>query len=120
MAQAFYERALAMQEKKWGSLSWYTSAMLVDLARLKVAQDKFSEADLLFKRATEIAQRVQGESPIFSYNQACYSALLKDRDKAIYFLKQAIARGFDAKYKIAHNPDFVSLRGDPEFEAIVK
>ena len=109
-----------MLEKKWGPQSWDITSILVELARIKAAQRKLSEADLLFKRATVIAQRVQGESPSFFYNQACYSALLKDRDKAIYFLKQAIARGFDAKYKIAHDPDFASLRGDPEFEAIVK
>jgi hypothetical protein len=94
--------------------------IVVELGRLEVARGRLSQADSLFNRATAIAQKVQGESPIFSYNQACYSALLKERDRAIYFLKQAIARGFDAKYKIAHNPDFASLHGDPEFEAIVK
>ena len=109
-----------MLEKQREPQSWDIASILVELARIKVAQEKLSEADLHFWRATAIARKVQGESPIFSYNQACYSALLKDRDKAIYFLKQAIARGFDAKYKIAHDPDFASLHGDPEFEAIVK
>jgi len=94
--------------------------LLFDLARLEIAQDRLAEADSCFKRATAITQKIQGETPIFSYNQACYYALLKDRDQAIYFLKQAIARGFDSKYKIAHDPDLASLRGDPEFEAIIK
>ena len=119
-ARRLYERALTMQGKKWGSQSMAVAPRLVKLARLEVAQGRLSEAALIFRRATAIAQKHHGESPMFFYNQACYGALLKDRDKAIYFLKQAIARGFDAKYKISHNADFASLRGDPEFEAIVK
>jgi hypothetical protein len=87
---------------------------------LDVARGRLPQADLFFRQATAIARKIQGESPIFSYDQACYSALIKDRDKAISFLKQAIARGFDAKYRMAQNPDFVSLHGDPEFESIVK
>jgi eukaryotic-like serine/threonine-protein kinase len=119
-AQPLYKRALAMEEKNRGADSWTVAGILVDLGRLEVAQGRFSEADSLFRRATAITQKIQGETPIFSYNQACYRALLKDRDQAIHFLKQAVARGFDSKYKIAHDPDLASLRGNPEFEAIMK
>jgi eukaryotic-like serine/threonine-protein kinase len=119
-AQRFYARALALHRKRWGPQSWEVSEILVNLGRLEIAQGKLSEADAYFKQAMAITQKIQGETPIFSYNQACYLALLNDRDQAIYFLKQAVARGFDSKYKIAHDRDLASLRGDPEFEAIIK
>ncbi len=45
---------------------------------------------------------------------------MKDRDKAIQFLKEAVARGYDNKYWIARDPDLASLRGDPEFKLLVK
>jgi eukaryotic-like serine/threonine-protein kinase len=119
-AQQLYRRALAIQEKKWGPNSWPVAEFLILLARLEVAKGRLSEADSYFKRATAITQKIQGETPIFSYNQACYRALLNDRHGAIYFLKQAVARGFDSKYKIAHDPDLASLHTNPEFQAIVK
>jgi eukaryotic-like serine/threonine-protein kinase len=119
-ARHLYMRALPILEKKWGPKSWSVAAMLFDLARLEIAQDRLAEADSYFKRATAITQKIQGESPVFSYNQACYSALLGNRDQAILFLKQAVARGFDSKYRIAHDPDLASLHGDPELEAIIK
>jgi eukaryotic-like serine/threonine-protein kinase len=119
-AQLLYEHALAINEKKWGLNHWDVALILVDLARLEVAQGRISGADSYFKRATAITQKIQGESPIFSYDQACYRALLKDRDQAIYSLKQAVARGFDSKYKIAHDPDLAFLHGDSEFEAIIR
>jgi len=119
-ARLLYEDALGINEKKWGPDHWEVAATLVGFARLEVAQGRISEADSYFKRATAITERIQGKSPIFSYNQACYSALLNDRDQAIRILKQAVARGFDSTYKMAHDPDLASLRGDPEFEAIIK
>jgi eukaryotic-like serine/threonine-protein kinase len=119
-ARLLYERALAMQEKKWGSSSGPAAEVLVNLARVEIGQGRFSKADSYFKQATAIMQKTHGEIPVFFYDQACYSALLKDRNKAISYLKQAVARGFDAKYKIAHDPDLASLRSDPQFQAIVK
>jgi eukaryotic-like serine/threonine-protein kinase len=119
-AQPLYRRALAMEAEKRGADSWAVATILVDMGRLEIAQSKFAEAESLFRQATAITQKIQGETPIFSYDQACYSALLNDRDQAIYYLKQAVARGFDSKYKIAHDSNLASLHGDPEFEAILK
>jgi eukaryotic-like serine/threonine-protein kinase len=119
-AQQLYERALSIREKKWGPKAWPIAEILILLARLEVDRGRLPQADSYFNQATAITQKIQGETPIFSYNQACYRALLKNRDPAIDFLKQAIARGFDSKYRITHNPDFASLRGDPEFQALVK
>jgi eukaryotic-like serine/threonine-protein kinase len=119
-AQPLYRRALAMEEKKRGADSWAVATILVDMGRLEVAQGRLSLADSYFRQATAITQKIQGKTPIFSYNQACYRALLNDRDQSIFYLKQAVARGFDSKYKIAQDPDLASLRGDPEFQAMVK
>jgi eukaryotic-like serine/threonine-protein kinase len=118
-ARLLYERALEKQEKKWGPRSGPVAVILVNLGRLNVAQGKFIEAESYFARSTAITQKIQGDTPRFFYSQACYRSLLKDQDKAIFFLKQAVARGFDSKYKIAHDPDLASLRGDPEFKAIL-
>ena len=52
------------------------------------------------------------------YNLACIWAKVGERKEAMDKLRQAIDRGFSWG-GIADDPDMDSLRGDPEFEAIV-
>ncbi|MEQ1501379.1 MAG: hypothetical protein ABMB14_04070 [Myxococcota bacterium] len=51
------------------------------------------------------------------YNLACGLAQAGDRDGALAELRGLLARGID--FGAAADPDFASLRGDPEFEALI-
>jgi tetratricopeptide (TPR) repeat protein/predicted Ser/Thr protein kinase len=56
-----------------------------------------------------------------AYNLACYRALRGDRKEAIRLLRRAyeIYLGPDPYLSLAHDPDLVSLKGEPEFERLV-
>jgi len=53
------------------------------------------------------------------YNLACYWALAGDRARALTALREALAIGF-ADALIKTDDDLLTLRGDPEFDAIVE
>jgi hypothetical protein len=52
------------------------------------------------------------------YNLACYWALAGGRREALTFLRRSVDLGYSEPW-ISRDPDLASLRGDPEFEAIV-
>ena len=54
-----------------------------------------------------------------AYNLACYRALSGDRTGALKLLGRAVSLGF-AEPSIAQDPDLQTLRGDPEFDRILK
>lgn len=54
------------------------------------------------------------------YNRACFEAIVGNHDEALALLAPALAKG-QASYQWAQqDPDFVSLRPDPRFQALVK
>ena len=109
-ARAFYERALAIQEEP---------ATLWKLARLHFDQGRLSDADPLFKQALELREKALGpDNPDFIYDRACYAALVGNRGAALLFLRRAVDSGFSSD-RLTRDADLSSLRGDPEFEAIV-
>jgi adenylate cyclase len=60
------------------------------------------------------------EEPAVLYNVACNFALLNHADKAIDCLERAFQKGFGYKEWMEHDPDFVSLRAHPRFQAIMR
>ncbi|MCP3978305.1 MAG: hypothetical protein GY716_03095 [bacterium] len=58
-------------------------------------------------------------TPFGAYNQACYWAILGDERRALSALREAAELGF-ADVIIHTDPDFESLRGNPELEALVR
>lgn len=70
--------------------------------------------------ALVVANNAAGLTPsgIGAFSLACYWAVAGDRSNAIRCLRDAVNLGWSAQ--IRNDPDFVSLRGDPEFEAIAE
>ena len=92
---------------------------LAFLAQLKLLQDQEAEAEPLHQRAVEIFESTQGlDHPDCQLHQASYFAILGERVSALEHLRRATTHGLPATWSI-HDPAFDSLRGDPEFEAIV-
>jgi tetratricopeptide (TPR) repeat protein len=69
-------------------------------------------------RSVQAAAESMTASPWGYYNLACFSALAGERALAIERLRRSLDLGF-ADLLINTDPDLDSLRGDPEFQAIV-
>ena len=61
---------------------------------------------------------VDNDEPLVRYNLACYHSVAGDKRHALAYLEQALALDPSCRSLIDHEPDFDSLRGDPEFQAI--
>jgi Flp pilus assembly protein TadD len=68
--------------------------------------------------ALEMALAADSDEPLIRYNLACYHSVAGDKRHALAYLEQALALDPEYRLLIDHEPDFDSLRGDPEFQAI--
>ncbi len=82
-----------------------TAAKLGDAARARALSER-----ALAARPDEFAT---------AYNLACAFTILGDRERALELLDRATQRGRGNLAWIEQDPDLDSLRGDPQFEAIV-
>lgn len=74
-----------------------------------------------YVRASEYLTRAvqqDGGNPNVHYNMACLQARLGQGDDAVTSLITAKARGFVMTAKVRRDPDFASLRGRTDFEAL--
>ncbi len=71
------------------------------------------EANKVFREATALP-----ETPIGTYNLACFLASTGHRAEALTYLHRALSLGWTDAY-ITRDPDLASLRDDPDFKAIV-
>jgi non-specific serine/threonine protein kinase/serine/threonine-protein kinase len=69
-------------------------------------------------RAVSIMTDSGGVGSLSLYDQGCYRALIGEKTEAIRVLRKKLETGYGSAW-IAHDPDLDSLRGNPEFEAIV-
>ena len=90
------------------------------LGKIQLARGEVSGAESSMRRALEVEKIVLGEKHLgYLYDRACYHALFGRRDEAIRELRRAVEVGFNQYFAISRDPDMDSLRGDPEFEAIL-
>jgi eukaryotic-like serine/threonine-protein kinase len=70
--------------------------------------------------AIEVARRTEelAASEAGTYNLACFWALAGDRRRALDLLRRCLDLGLADDY-IERDPDLASLRGDPEFHAVL-
>ncbi len=68
--------------------------------------------------ALETALAADNDEPLIRYNLACYHSVAGDKRHSLAYLEQALALDPEYRLLIDHEPDFDSLRGDPEFQAI--
>ena len=65
--------------------------------------------------AIDKALDVQPFQPLLHYNLACYYSLAGEKQRAIRSLSNALDLDEDYRYLVADEPDFDSLRANPEF-----
>jgi adenylate cyclase len=66
------------------------------------------------------ALAIDPEETTILYNAACTYSLLGETNLAVDLLEKAIRNGYGHKEWIEHDPDFVSLRGHPRFQALLQ
>jgi tetratricopeptide (TPR) repeat protein len=76
-----------------------------------------------YEKGLELVQEAYELAPDDSrilYYLACFNALTGHKDVALDYLQRAVAGGFYSPTHIARDPDLESLRGTPEYEAVLK
>lgn len=91
--------------------------VLIELATVYAAQARYAEAAPVYQRSMEIYEKNAAlDHPDVAFSQACYFAVLGEQQKALDYLKRAVALGFRAPF--SRHPDLGSLRGLAEFESL--
>ena len=105
---SFYEKLLARNGDSVDVLR-----VLGELASRKGLHERALELDL------RLVERVPGDS-LARYNLACSQALAGQADAAIESLGTAFRLGYDDVAHMVVDPDLASLRGRPEFRALLR
>jgi len=122
-AKKMVDRALYLIETNFGPQHLdFARALERSGLHAYVAGD-FDEALRQYRRALEIREDIFGAEHIANgwnlYDQACIHALAGDAEGTIATLHRMLATGW-AHRRIFEDDDFDSLKGDPEFEAILE
>ena len=122
-ARTTLDRALRIVEDAWGP-SHVDVARVVEMFGFHYYQKgEYDEALRRYKRGLEIREEIfgagHGATGWNLYDQACILALSGDADGALATLHRALGVGW-ANGRIFEDDDFDSLRGDPEFEAVLE
>jgi tetratricopeptide (TPR) repeat protein len=100
-----------------------TLDMMSYLAVAISRQGRYDDAESLAREVFERALRTLGENHPSTwntwYNLSCHAALHGERARALDWLRKAVEHGCRDADGIATDNDLRSLRGDPEFEALV-
>jgi non-specific serine/threonine protein kinase len=54
------------------------------------------------------------------YNAACCYAILEQKPEAIATLQKAFDAGYGNREWVARDPDFTSVKSDPEFQRLIQ
>jgi tetratricopeptide (TPR) repeat protein len=116
-AYPLLERSASIYEKVHGPVSSDLANVLIELATLYGSHGRHAEAASVCERSVEMYRKSGGlDHPDTAFSQACYFAVVGQRDEAVRHLKRAVALGYRAPF--SRHPDLVSLRGLPEYEAL--
>lgn len=91
------------------------AAALVTLGMVLTQLGRYAEGLAVDSRLVELAP----EDSTARYNLACSLALLGRREEALVQLELAVRCGYDDAAHLAADPDFASLRDDPQFQALL-
>eukprot|EP00667_Euglena_gracilis_P009650 EG_transcript_9797 len=92
-----------------------TAQQLGDEALRLLDGGEYSEALQLLRQACALEVL-----PHNVYNMACCHALLKQKAQALACLREAVFRGYRKLGHIQRDPDLKSLRGEPQFLAVLQ
>ena len=89
---------------------------LNNYANLLVDLERFDEAEEYYRRAIESFP----DHPKPYYNLACLYTLIGRKEDALANLREAFQRSDALRYAALDDSDFASLKGDSDFEALVR
>ena len=122
-ARDLHRQVLESRRRALGNDHPETLQSLARLAGDELTLGRRAPAGRMYREALTMADQALGrEHPVriaILYNLGCVAALSGDRPQALDSLRQAVEGGFRDADAMANDPDLASLRGDPEFEAIV-
>jgi non-specific serine/threonine protein kinase/serine/threonine-protein kinase len=123
-AEVLHSETLEIRRRLLGEEHPDTLSSLNNIAILMNAQGRHAEAETLHHQALEIQRRVLGEGHpdtlVTVYNLGCCAALRGDRKTALNWLRFAVEHGWSRAELMAKDSELDSLRGDPEFDALVE
>ncbi len=67
----------------------------------------------------EAARRNHPDNPLLHYNLACYWSLAGDLSRAMKELHSALELDPGLRNRLADEPDFQQLRGNPDFDSLL-
>jgi len=122
-ARATLDRTMQIAEKAHGSKHLGVVRTLELFGFHYYQRGEYDEALRWYRRALGIRNEIFGAGHPSAgwnlYDQACLQALSEDREGAIATLRQAMGVGW-ANHRIFKDDDLDSLKGDPEFEAVLE
>src|SRR5262249_4510961 len=83
---------------------------------------QFDDYDHARERYLNLVQRFPESSACTNayYNLACIEAIQGHKPQALDYLRKAVGKGFTSYQWLLEDGDLTSIRGDPEFNAIVE
>jgi serine/threonine protein kinase/tetratricopeptide (TPR) repeat protein len=126
-AEGHYDEAEKLQRdilenirNRYGSQATQTMEALEGLAITLSYERQSDEAKKLFAEALQAASsgKVEADIAEADYSLACGAAIAGDRTEALEDLRKALDHGWDPQ-GMADEPNLKSLRGDPQFQAII-
>jgi non-specific serine/threonine protein kinase/serine/threonine-protein kinase len=122
-ARAKLDRALQIAESSHGPIHVDVALSLEFVGLNNYQREEWKQALQRYQRAFEIREEIFGLGHAATgwnlYDQACIFSLSGDRRAAVATLRRALDVGW-ASHRIFEDDDFDSLKGDPEFEAILE
>ena len=124
-AEPLHLQALEASRRVYGPEHPATLEIMLNLGVARSAQHRHAEAEQIEREALAIERRVRGPggwlSAIALYDLTCNAALDHRREDALRALREGVAVGFppDLLAGIEQDTDLASLRGQPDFEALV-
>ena len=116
------ERALRIAKKRFGPLHVVVARAVEALGYQSYLLGEYDEALRQLRRAHEIREEIFGSGHAALarnlYDQACLLALAGDPAAALATLHQVLECGWASDF-IFEDDDLDSLRGNPDFEAIL-
>lgn len=123
-AEALQREVLSLSREALGAEHIFTQWSLYNLANTLREQQRYAEAEALYREALELELRTLGpahpETVDTLYQLGVNEALRGNRAKALDWLRRSVESGFSNSEALQKDADLASLRGDPDFDALVE